>query len=63
MAGPVRMTVPVSLGETFFDSLLMEFSREYLPDLQQREASTSRYCLPAVECCIQYESPGPSIGE
>ncbi|KMN18607.1 LysR family transcriptional regulator [Pseudomonas weihenstephanensis] len=33
MAGPVRMTVPVSLGETFFDSLLLEFSRDY-PDVQ-----------------------------
>lgn len=29
MAGPVRLTVPVSLGETFFDALLLEFSREY----------------------------------
>lgn len=29
LAGPVRMTVPVSLGETFFDGLLMEFSRKY----------------------------------
>ena len=33
VAGPVRMTVPVSLGETFFDSLLLEFSREY-PQVQ-----------------------------
>ena len=33
MVGPVRMTVPVSLGETFFDSLLMEFSSEY-PQVQ-----------------------------
>ncbi|WP_454564728.1 LysR family transcriptional regulator [Pseudomonas sp. AIG] len=33
MAGPVRMTVPVSLGETFFDGLLMEFSHKY-PDVQ-----------------------------
>lgn len=33
MAGPVRMSVPVSLGETFFDGLLLEFSREY-PDVQ-----------------------------
>lgn len=29
MAGPVRMTVPVSLGETFFDGLLLEFSSKY----------------------------------
>ena len=29
IAGPVRLTVPVSLGETFFDSLLLEFSRDY----------------------------------
>ncbi|KAA0984944.1 LysR family transcriptional regulator [Pseudomonas sp. ANT_J28] len=29
MAGPVRMTVPVSLGETFFDGLLLEFSGKY----------------------------------
>ncbi|WP_207847072.1 MULTISPECIES: LysR family transcriptional regulator [unclassified Pseudomonas] len=29
MAGPVRMTVPVSLGETFFDGLLLEFSQKY----------------------------------
>lgn len=29
MAGPVRLTVPVSLGETFFDALLLEFSRDY----------------------------------
>ncbi|MHC8288358.1 LysR family transcriptional regulator [Pseudomonas sp. XS1P51] len=29
MAGPVRMTVPVSLGETFFDGLLLEFSHKY----------------------------------
>jgi len=33
MAGPVRMTVPVSLGETFFDGLLLEFSHTY-PDVQ-----------------------------
>lgn len=33
MAGPVRMTVPVSLGETFFDGLLLEFSHKY-PDVQ-----------------------------
>ncbi|MHC8385860.1 LysR family transcriptional regulator [Pseudomonas sp. LB3P14] len=29
MAGPVRMTVPVSLGETFFDGLLLDFSHKY----------------------------------
>jgi len=33
MAGPVRMTVPVSLGETFFDDLLLEFSGQY-PEVQ-----------------------------
>ncbi|WP_130912015.1 LysR family transcriptional regulator, partial [Pseudomonas sp. Sample_9] len=33
MAGPVRMTVPVSLGETFFDGLLLEFSGQY-PQVQ-----------------------------
>ncbi|UUT14008.1 LysR family transcriptional regulator [Pseudomonas zeae] len=33
MAGPVRMTVPVSLGETFFDGLLLEFSHTY-PEVQ-----------------------------
>ncbi|MFC6339329.1 LysR family transcriptional regulator [Pseudomonas sp. CCM 7891] len=33
LAGPVRMTVPVSLGETFFDGLLLEFSRQY-PQVQ-----------------------------
>ncbi|MHC8292329.1 LysR family transcriptional regulator [Pseudomonas sp. LB3P58] len=33
MAGPVRMTVPVSLGETFFDGLLLEFSGKY-PEVQ-----------------------------
>ncbi|ANH97002.1 LysR family transcriptional regulator [Pseudomonas koreensis] len=33
MAGPVRMTVPVSLGETFFDGLLLEFSQKY-PEVQ-----------------------------
>ncbi|WP_095077395.1 LysR family transcriptional regulator [Pseudomonas sp. Irchel s3h17] len=33
MAGPVRITVPVSLGETFFDGLLLEFSQEY-PQVQ-----------------------------
>ncbi|MCF4998002.1 LysR family transcriptional regulator [Pseudomonas syringae] len=33
MVGPVRMTVPVSLGETFFDGLLLEFSRLY-PEVQ-----------------------------
>ncbi|NBB36777.1 LysR family transcriptional regulator [Pseudomonas kielensis] len=33
MAGPVRITVPVSLGETFFDGLLLEFSRQY-PQVQ-----------------------------
>ncbi len=33
MAGPVRMTVPVSLGETFFDGLLLEFSHQY-PEVQ-----------------------------
>ncbi|MES2870763.1 MAG: LysR family transcriptional regulator [Pseudomonadota bacterium] len=33
MAGPVRMTVPVFLGETFFDALLLEFSQDY-PQVQ-----------------------------
>ncbi|UVJ43000.1 LysR family transcriptional regulator [Pseudomonas sp. LS1212] len=33
MAGPVRMTVPVSLGETFFEGLLLEFSGTY-PEIQ-----------------------------
>ncbi|KAB0566290.1 LysR family transcriptional regulator [Pseudomonas palleroniana] len=33
LAGPVRMTVPVSLGETFFDGLLLEFSQQY-PQVQ-----------------------------
>ncbi|KTC21280.1 LysR family transcriptional regulator [Pseudomonas marginalis ICMP 9505] len=33
LTGPVRMTVPVSLGETFFDGLLMEFSKQY-PQVQ-----------------------------
>jgi len=33
MVGPVRMTVPVSLGETFFDGLLLEFSAQY-PQVQ-----------------------------
>lgn len=33
IAGPVRMTVPVSLGETFFDGALLEFSRQY-PQVQ-----------------------------
>jgi DNA-binding transcriptional LysR family regulator len=33
IAGPVRMTVPVSLGETFFDGLLLEFSAKY-PEVQ-----------------------------
>ncbi|WP_426205529.1 LysR family transcriptional regulator [Pseudomonas sp. TWP3-1] len=33
MAGPVRMTVPVSLGESFFDGLLLEFSQKY-PEVQ-----------------------------
>jgi DNA-binding transcriptional LysR family regulator len=29
VSGAVRMTVPVSLGETFFEGLLTEFSQEY----------------------------------
>ncbi|MGE8393509.1 LysR family transcriptional regulator [Pseudomonas sp. BIGb0427] len=33
LAGPVRITVPVSLGETFFEGLLLEFAARY-PDLQ-----------------------------
>ncbi|MND82380.1 HTH-type transcriptional regulator DmlR [compost metagenome] len=33
LAGPVRISVPVSLGETFFDGLLLEFAVSY-PDLQ-----------------------------
>ncbi|WP_433885126.1 LysR family transcriptional regulator [Pseudomonas vranovensis] len=33
LAGPVRITVPVSLGETFFEGLLLEFATRY-PDLQ-----------------------------
>lgn len=33
VAGPVRMTVPVSLGETFFDGLLLEFTQQY-PQVQ-----------------------------
>lgn len=31
--GKVRLSVPVSLGETFFDAWLMEFSRQY-PDIR-----------------------------
>ncbi|WP_207880316.1 substrate binding domain-containing protein, partial [Pseudomonas sp. 32_A] len=31
--GTVRLSLPVSLGETFFDAWLMEFSREY-PDIR-----------------------------
>ncbi|TDF82738.1 LysR family transcriptional regulator [Pseudomonas sp. H9] len=33
LAGPVRITVPVSLGETIFEGLLLEFNQRY-PDLQ-----------------------------
>ncbi|WP_166358810.1 LysR family transcriptional regulator [Pseudomonas akapageensis] len=33
LAGPVRMTVPVSLGEAFFEGLLLEFSVEH-PEIQ-----------------------------
>jgi len=33
IAGPVRLTVPVSLGDTFFDGLLQAFSQEY-PEVQ-----------------------------
>ena len=33
LVGTVRLTVPVSLGETFFEGLLTEFSKTY-PDLQ-----------------------------
>lgn len=29
LAGSVRVTVPVSLGETFFDGLLLDFTRQY----------------------------------
>ncbi|MEX6504641.1 LysR family transcriptional regulator [Pseudomonas zhanjiangensis] len=29
LAGTVRLTVPVSLGETFFEPLLLEFARQY----------------------------------
>ncbi|MDB6048374.1 MAG: Transcriptional regulator, LysR family [Pseudomonas sp.] len=29
ISGSVRITVPVSLGETFFDGLLMEFAKKY----------------------------------
>ncbi|MCO6055643.1 LysR family transcriptional regulator [Pseudomonas sp. MOB-449] len=29
LTGCVRLTVPVSLGETFFDALLLEFTRQY----------------------------------
>ncbi|UCO99630.1 LysR family transcriptional regulator [Metapseudomonas lalkuanensis] len=29
LAGCVRLTVPVSLGETFFDALLLDFTRQY----------------------------------
>ncbi|PWB36100.1 LysR family transcriptional regulator [Pseudomonas sp. SDI] len=32
LAGPVRLTVPVSLGETFFEGLLLEFAQAH-PDL------------------------------
>jgi len=44
MAGPVRMTVPVSLGETFFDSLLLEFSRDY-PDVHVELNSTTAIAI------------------
>lgn len=33
IAGRVRITVPVSLGETFFDALLLEFTRRH-PDVR-----------------------------
>ncbi|KAF1029181.1 MAG: HTH-type transcriptional regulator DmlR [Pseudomonas sp.] len=42
MAGPVRMTVPVSLGETFLDGLLLEFSREY-PQVQVELELSNQY--------------------
>lgn len=42
LAGPVRMTVPVSLGETFFDGLLLEFSRQY-PQVQIELELNNRY--------------------
>ena len=43
MAGPVRMTVPVSLGETFFDGLLLEFSGKY-PEVQIELDLSNNYC-------------------
>ena len=42
VAGPVRMTVPVSLGETFFDGLLLEFSRQY-PQVQVEVDLSNNY--------------------
>ncbi|WPN99603.1 LysR family transcriptional regulator [Pseudomonas sp. MUP55] len=42
LAGSVRMTVPVSLGETFFDGLLLEFSRQY-PQVQIELELNNRY--------------------
>ncbi|WP_300730726.1 LysR family transcriptional regulator [Pseudomonas sp.] len=42
MEGPVRMTVPVSLGETFFDALLLEFSHAY-PNVQIELELNNRY--------------------
>ena len=42
VAGTVRMTVPVSLGETFFDGLLLEFSRQY-PQVQVEVDLSNNY--------------------
>ncbi|SDV02658.1 LysR family transcriptional regulator [Pseudomonas mucidolens] len=42
IAGPVRMTVPVSLGEIFFDGLLLEFSRQY-PQVQVELELSNHY--------------------
>ncbi|MDR9754842.1 LysR family transcriptional regulator [Pseudomonas sp. SZMC_28357] len=42
MTGLVRMTVPVSLGETFFDGLLLEFAAQY-PQVQIELDLSNRY--------------------
>lgn len=42
MVGPVRITVPVSLGETFFDGVLLAFSRQY-PQVQVELELSNNY--------------------
>ena len=61
--GKVRLSVPVSLGETFFDAWLMEFSRQY-PDIRlELDLSNERRDLVADGFAVAIRSGSLAVDE